>query len=89
MDGQARTDRFHTVIPTAAPGHTRQTGIKPLVRATVAARASAADPSAARLLFFGVQPGKAANPVIMHARARYSTRIFGTAIRVKLVQKKQ
>ena len=37
---------------------------------------------------FGVQPRKAANPVIMHARARYSTRISGTAVRVKLVQKK-
>ena len=37
----------------------------------------------------GVQHRKAANPVIMHARARYSTRIFGTGIRVKLVYKKQ
>ena len=41
------------------------------------------------VIVFGVQHGKAADPVIMHARARHSTRFLSTGIRVKLVTKIQ
>ena len=49
----------------------------------------ARDPGRAASDYVGVQPGKAADPVIMHARARHSARFLSTGIRVKLVTKIQ